>query len=234
MKRTCFSENTNLYENNDMRVPSDVKKANYLRMKRLTLITTFIFSVLVSMAQDYTKLTAAFSDSYAKEKSEKYSDAASALKAIYDANSYEINLRLGWLTYLGGQFSESMSYYNKAIELMPYAIEPRLGVVLPASSIGNWDMVIIQYNKILAIDPNNTVTLYRLGLISYDKKEYKQAYQYFEKVVNLYPFDYQSVIMLAWTNYRLGKTREAKILFNKALLYYPEDASAKEGLNLIK
>ncbi|MEI6047454.1 MAG: tetratricopeptide repeat protein [Bacteroidota bacterium] len=203
-------------------------------MKRLTLLTALLFLVLVSMAQDYTKLTAAFSDSYAKEKSEKYGDAITALKAYYDVNSYEINLRLGWLTYLQGQFSESTGYYNKAIELMPYAIEPRLGVVLPASALGNWDLVIVQYNKILAIDPNNTLTLYRMGLILYDKKDYKLAYQQFEKVVNLYPFDYQSVLMLAWTNYRLGKTREAKILFNKALLYYPEDASAKEGLSLIK
>ena len=203
-------------------------------MKRITLLSIFIFIVAGAGAQDYTKLTAAFSDSYAKEKSGKYSDAALALKACYDASSYEINLRLGWLTYLQGQFSESLGYYNKAIDLMPYAIEPRLGLVLPASSLGNWDVVIAQYSKILAIDPNNTITLYRLGLISYDKKDYLQAYQYFEKVVNLYPFDYQSVLMLAWTNYKLGKIREAKILFNKALLYYPEDASAKEGLSLIK
>ena len=203
-------------------------------MKRIALITIFIFSVVLISAQDYTKLTAAFSDSYAKEKLEKYGEAVTVLKACYDPNSYEINLRLGWLTYLQGQFSESLNYYNKAVELMPYAIEPRFGMVLPASSMGNWDMVIAQYNKILAIDPNNTVTLYRLGLISYDKKDYKLAYQYFEKVVNLYPFDYQSVLMLGWTNYRLGKTREAKILFNKALLYYPDDSSAKEGLALIK
>jgi tetratricopeptide (TPR) repeat protein len=203
-------------------------------MKRLTFFAIFIISVITANAQDYTKLTTAFSESYAKEKSQKYAEAATALKAYYDADSYEINLRLGWLTYLQGQFSESMGYYNKAIELMPYAIEPRLGLVLPASSLGNWDMVISQYNKILTIDPNNTVTLYRLGLIMYDKKDYKQAYQYFEKIVNFYPFDYQSVLMLAWTNFRLGKTREAKVLFSKALLYYPEDASAKEGLGLIK
>ena len=117
---------------------------------------------------------------------------------------------------------------------MPYAIEPRLGVVLPASALGNWEVVINHYNKILAIDPNNTVTLYRLGLIYYDRKNYKQASQYFEKVVNLYPFDYQSILMLGWTSFRLGKTREAKVLFSKALLYYPEDASTKEGLSLIK
>jgi tetratricopeptide (TPR) repeat protein len=203
-------------------------------MKKTALTAIFIFSVLASMAQDYTKLTAAFSDSYAKEKSGKYAEAVTVLKTYYDPNSYEINLRLGWLTYLEGQFSESTGYYNRAIDLMPYAIEPHLGAVLPASSLGNWDIVIAQYNKILTIDPNNTVTLYRLGLISYDKKDYTQAYKLFEKVVNLYPFDYQSVLMLAWTNFRLGKTREAKILFNKALLYSPEDASAKEGLGLIK
>ncbi len=179
-------------------------------------------------------LTAAFSDSYAKEKAGKFGDAVSALKDVYIADSYEINLRLGWLTYLQGKFNESIGYYSKAIDLMPYAIEPRFGLALPTSAMGNWDMVIEQYNKILSIDPNNTVTLYRMGLISYDKKDYKKAYQQFEKVVNLYPFDYQSVIMLAWTNYQLGKVREAKVLFNKALLYYPEDPSAKEGLGLIK
>lgn len=203
-------------------------------MKKLILLFLFSCIVVFASAQDYAKLAAAFSESYTKEKAGKYADAVSALKAYYDPALYEINLRLGWLTYLQGQFTESIGYYNKAIDLMPYAIEPRLGVVLPASSMGNWDVVISNYNKILSIDPNNTVTLYRLGLISYDRKDYKQAYQHFEKVVNLYPFDYQSMLMLAWTDYRLGKTREAKVLFNKVLLYSPGDTSALEGLGLIK
>ncbi|HCT29702.1 MAG TPA: hypothetical protein DIW31_02970 [Bacteroidales bacterium] len=201
-------------------------------MKKLTFLAIFLLSTYLSISQD--QLTLAFSDSYAKEKSGKYADAVTSLKAYYDEKSYEINLRLGWLTYLQGQFSESLGYYNKAVELMPYAIEPRLGVALPASALGNWDMVIAQYNKILSIDPNNTLTLYRMGLISYEKKEYQQAYKYFEKIVNLYPFDHDSLLMFAWANLKLGKTREAKILFNKTLLYNPDDASAKEGLALIK
>jgi len=203
-------------------------------MKKFTLFTFFVLFFFVSMAQDQEKLMAAFNSSYVKEKEGKFDEAAKALKAFYDASSYEINLRLGWLTYLQGQFSESLGYYNKAIDLMPYAIEPRLGVVLPLSAQGNWEVVVSQYNKILEIDSKNTLILYRMGLISYDKKDYKQAYQYFEKVVNLYPWDYQSVLMLAWSNLKLGKTREAKILFNKVLLYYPGDTSSKEGLSLIK
>jgi len=97
----------------------------------------------------------------------------------------------------------------------------------------------MKVNQIIAIcenwfDPNNTLVLYRMGMISYENKDYQKAYTYFQKVVNLYPFDYYSVLMLGWTNYQLGKTKEAKILFQKALLYDPTSASAKEGLSLIK
>lgn len=204
-----------------------------MKVKNLILLVLTTMSVNLA-AQDFTKLSAAFAESYAKEKEGRYADAAKPLKAMYDEKSYEVNLRLGWLTYQQGQFSESVGYYSKAIELMPYAIEPRLGIVLPASAMGNWGTVVEQYNKILSIDPNNTLVLYRMGMISYENKDFKKAYTYFEKVVNLYPFDYYSVLMLGWTNYQLGKTKEAKILFQKALLYDPTSASAKEGLSLIK
>jgi Flp pilus assembly protein TadD len=40
--------------------------------------------------------------------------------------------------------------------------------------------------------------------------------------------------MFGWTNFRMGKLNEAKVLFNKALLVKPNDASALEGLSLIK
>jgi len=204
-----------------------------MKVKNLILLVLTTMSVNLA-AQDFTKLSAAFAESYAKEKEGKYADATKPLKAMYDEKSYEVNLRLGWLTYLQGQFSESIGYYSKAVELMPYAIEPRLGIVLPASAMGNWGSVVEQYNKILSIDPNNTLVLYRMGMISYENKDYLKAYTYFQKVVNLYPFDYYSVLMLGWTNYQLGKTKEAKILFQKALLYDPTSASAKEGLSLIK
>jgi len=204
-----------------------------MNTKKLILLGLTLISLNLA-AQDFVKLTEAFSKSYAKEKEGKYDEAAKALKAFYDEKSYEVNLRLGWLTYLQGQFSESVGYYSKAVKLMPYAIEPRMGIVLPESAMGNWGAVVEQYNKILSIDPNNTTVLYRLGMINYENKDYKKAYSYFEKVVNLYPFDYYSVLMLGWTNYQLGKTKEAKILFQKALLYDPTSASAKEGLSLIK
>lgn len=179
-------------------------------------------------------LISTFKKSYELEKEGEYKKAIDELKKVYDAKSYEINLRLGWLNYQAGVFTESVAHYQKALNLMPYSEEAKFGLILPQAAVGKWDEVISLYKKILATSPNNTIANYRLGLIYYGKKQYDTAFKHFEKVVNLYPFHYDGLIMLAWTNLQMGKTREAKVLFNKVLLYSPDDKSAKDGLNKIK
>lgn len=184
--------------------------------------------------QNASDIIAAFQQSYLNENTGKYANAIEVLKNVYNEDSYEMNLRLGWLTYQSGLFSESLAFYNKAIGLMPYSIEPRWGVVMPAGALGNWEAVINQYQKILEINPNNSVAHHRLGLIYYGRDEFQKAYKHFEKVVNLYPFDYDGLTMLAWTNFNLGKQREAIVLFRKALMHTPSGSSALEGLKLLE
>ncbi len=184
-------------------------------------------------AQDAAQ-QAAFSTSYTLEYKGEYAKAAEAIKKVYDEKSYELNLRAGWLNYEAGLYTESQNYYKKAVVLKPNSLEARFGYIYPTAVLGNMDQVIIQYNKILEIDPQNTTANYRMGLYYYDKKVYQSAYKHFEKVVNLYPFGYDALLMYAWANYQLGKTKEAKVLFNKALLISPTSKSALEGLSLIK
>ena len=205
--------------------------------KKLILLTVsvlFVFSFHDAQSQDVSEIISAFQQSYIHEASGNFHESMEVLKNVYDEKSYELNLRLGWLAYSSGLFSESIAFYNKAITLMPYSIEARFGIVYPASALGNWNMVISHYEKILEINPNNSIVTHRLGLIYYGREEYSEAYSYFEKVVNLYPFDYDALIMFAWTNYKLNKNREAKILFQKALMHTPGGASAIEGLGLLK
>jgi tetratricopeptide (TPR) repeat protein len=197
-------------------------------------ISLFIIGSLSLTAQNYTVLQDAFAKSQAYEARGNFTDAIAIMKTIYQQDSYEINLRLGWVTYLAGLFTESSAYYQEAIKLKPYSIEAKFGVVNPASALGNWDQVITQYNEILTIDPQNTLANYRMGSIYYGRKDYTKAEKYLEKVINLYPFDYDSLVLYAWTNLKLGKTREAQVLFNKVLLNRPKDVSALEGLALIK
>lgn len=203
-------------------------------LKSLTIaFCLLMLSAAYGFSQDKT-IVQAFSSSYTQEAKGDYTAAAKDIMTVYNENSYEINLRMGWLKYMCGMFTESISYYEKAIKLKPLSEEARLGIVLPASSLGNWDQVMLHYNKILEQSPNQTTVLYRMGLIYYNKGDYAKAGSYFEKLVNLYPFTYDGLIMYAWTCFKLGKLNEAKVLFNKVLLLSPDDSSAAEGLSLIK
>jgi len=202
-------------------------------MKTL-LAFCFIVMFITGRGQQQALLLTAFTQSYAEENTGNYSAAIKTLKSVYNEDNYEVNLRIGYLHYMAGLFTESLTYYQRCIALMPYAIEARMGLVLPAAALGNWSMVENEYKKILVTDPQNSIANYRMGLLLYGRKEYTSAYPYFEKVVNLYPFGYDALLMFAWTHLQLGKYREAKVLFQKVLLYSPGDASALEGISLIK
>jgi tetratricopeptide (TPR) repeat protein len=203
-------------------------------LKRISIIALFILMSGYLIAQSQSVTQAAFVKSYEAEKEGNYISAISSLKSVYQVDSYVLNVRLGWLCYLAKQYSESIKYYDKSIALKPYAIEARFGCVKPLSAIESWEKVKSHYVEILKIDPQNTVANYWLGVIYYNRKDYTNAIKLFEKVVNLFPLDYDSVIMLAWSKLNTGKSADAKVLFNHALILRPEDASALSGLKLIK
>jgi len=209
------------------------------KSKKLILLAFVIVVVSQISARSDTDggpdsdLQKAFKESYQYEAKEQYSSAIDVLKSVYEASSYEINVRLGWLNYLAKRYNESIMYYQIATDILPYSIEAKFGIVNPLAAQEKWDKVAEQYVVILNIDSQNTLANYRLGLYYYYKANYTNAYKHFEKVVNLYPFDYSSVLMYAWANFQLGKTREAELLFNKVLIISPDDTSALEGLGLL-
>ena len=194
----------------------------------------FIGFTSLLYAQTTNDLQTAFSKSYSNEEGKDYNAAISDLSNYYDASSYEINVRLGWLYYFTGDYSNSLKYYKIAMNLMPYSIEAKFGYVLPLSAMGNWNDVINIYQEILITDSQNSIANYRLGLIYYERAQFETSLKFTEKVVNMYPFDYDSIILLAWINLKKEDYRKAKILFNKSLLISPGNASALEGLKLIQ
>jgi tetratricopeptide (TPR) repeat protein len=203
-------------------------------VRKTLLLLVFSCMACITNGQDSKTIIMAFGESYAFEADASYKDAIGSLKAVYDPASYHINLRLGWLHYISGDFTGSAAYYQRAIELKPYAIEARFGLTYPASSLGNYAMVKEQYIKILEVDPLNTVANYYFGLMHYETGDFEMAAILFGKVVNLYPYDEASLLMYAWSKFRLGKLREAEVLFNTVLMIDPENESAAEGLDLIK
>jgi tetratricopeptide (TPR) repeat protein len=199
-----------------------------------SLATAFFLIMVVTLnAQHITELQSAYSKSYTAENQNNYTLAISEVESIYKEDDYVSNIRLGWLNYLSKKYNESIPYYMKAIALKPGAIEARLGCVKPLSAIENWEKVKEQYLEILKIDPLNSTANYWLGVIYFNRKDFKTAINLFEKVVNLFPLDYDSVIMLAWSKLNNSNYADSKILFEQALIIRPNDPSASNGMHLI-
>lgn len=207
-------------------------KMKLLRKQSIALF--FTVAALSLSAQNNKVLMTAFSQSYDYEAIAKYDAAISSLNAVYSDKSYEINLRMGWLNYLAGKYKESVTYYQKAITLMPAATEPKWAIINSYTKLESWNDIVNTYLSILKLDPKNATANYNLGSIYYFRKDYFSAKKYFDVSLNLYPFGYNNILMSAWTNYFLGNKNEAVTLFNKTLLYSPNDKSALEGLSLIK
>lgn len=204
-------------------------------LKRLSIVVLIAATSLpFVVAQTPTTWQNTFYRSYDLEKASNYAGAISELKKVYKVDDYFVNIRMGWLHYLAKNNQESLKYYQIAIKLKPSAVEAKFGCVKPLSAMELWDAVKEQYLAILKIDPSNTRASYWLGVIYYNRKEYPKADKLFEKIVTLYPLDYDSVIMLAWTRYREGRKAEAKTCFNHALTLIPNDKDALSGLKLVQ
>ena len=201
-------------------------------MVRIVLFLMIFLTGSASMANE--GLVEAFRVSYEREAAGELEQAVQVLEQVYQPDHYELNVRLGWLNYEQGSMDEALKYYRRAVDLKPYAVEPKLGLALPLSALGRWEDIIELYREVLRIDPQNSLVNYRMGLIYYNRGEYEQADPYLDKVVNLYPFDYDSLLLFAWNKLMLRRSREARVLFEKVLLASPGDASALRGLELLR
>ncbi|MDX2171497.1 MAG: tetratricopeptide repeat protein [Bacteroidota bacterium] len=161
-----------------------------------------------------------------------YKSAITTLKQVYDKNSFELNMMLAWMCYESKLYTEAVDYYKICIILNPTSLDPRFGIASPLYALGNTNELIEQYQKILEIDPQNSVANYRLGSIFYYKNQYERASKYFDVLVQHYPFSYDELLMHGWNNYQLGKKQEAKELFVKVLMLSYNDKSALDGLEL--
>ncbi|MDP1728029.1 MAG: tetratricopeptide repeat protein [Bacteroidota bacterium] len=192
---------------------------------RLFALSLFVSSIL--FAQQNTEL--AFSKSYSFEYETQYTKAIAVLLDL-NIDTYQINLRLGWLNYLNKDYIKSESYYKKAVAIEPASVEARFGHVLPLSALGNWNSVLNVYLEIIKYDPNNSIANYRIASIYYSRKEYGNASTYVNRVLRLYPFDYDSNLLYGKILLAQGKNMDAKKYLGKALEYNPQSDEVKAEL----
>jgi tetratricopeptide (TPR) repeat protein len=192
-------------------------------MKQI-IIAMLIFISTVNNAQQGSDL--AFSKSYSFEYDNQYTKAISSIVDLH-SDTYQINLRLGWLYYLSKDYTKSEQYYKKAITQEKTSIEARFGLVLPMSAVANWNAILSTYLEIIKLDPNNSIANYRIASIYNARKDYLNSNLYVVKVLKLYPFDFDSNLLYSKNLIALGKNADAKKHLNMALEYNPQSEEAK-------
>jgi tetratricopeptide (TPR) repeat protein len=195
-------------------------------MKKL-ILALLIATYIPTIAQQNSDL--AFSKSYAFEYETQYSKAIAAVTDLH-ADTYEINLRLGWLYYLSKDHTKSEQFYKKAVSLEKSSIEARFGLVLPMAALGDWNNILATYLEITKLDGNNSIANYRIASIYFVRKDYVSSTAYTLKVLKLYPFDYDSNLLYGKILAASGKNTEAKKYLTKALEYNPQSEEAKTAL----
>ena len=134
-----------------------------------------VFSLTLYSQQNFED---AYRKSYVHEKSGQYKEAIEDLRVVNDLKSYEWNLRVGYLCYLNKQYVESENYYTKAIEIMPYSIDAKLGVILPS-----------YFEKVVNLYPFTYYALLMDAWCNLNLGKYTQAKILFNKVLLVSPGD---------------------------------------------
>lgn len=197
--------------------------------RRFALLLFAALSLYVKAAdEDYVSK---FLQSYKKEQSGDIPGAISVMTTVY-TDCYEKYIRLGELHYRNNDYVSALRSFQFALEFKPRSVEAYLLVVQAGARIKDWKLVGDSYDKILDIDPDNKTALYYRGLLHYNTKQYQLSKQKLDHLVELYPLDYDGVILLAWCNYHIGFITRAKKLFNLALCINSDSKSAREGLKM--
>ena len=86
------------------------------------------------------------------------------------------------------------------------------------------------YNKILKIDSNHTDTIFLLGTLFLQKKEFQNAIELFHKVLAINSNHVNAIHNLGFASIEIGKPKEAKELLKKVIQMQPKHLDAHYNL----
>jgi len=203
-------------------------------MYRIILITILLIIASFSLlAQNNGKDL--ISASYSAETAKNYTLALEKMKALeaQDTTDAFYKLRIGWLYYLSGKYSESLSYYKKSLKLSP-CVDAQVGIVNCYLYLGSWNDAISLCKEILTTYPDYTDVLLKAGFAAYMKKEYNQSINYYLKaiIVNPYSFEARGYIVAAY--YYNGNNNEAKKHYQFLKKYDPSSPAVKDFAKVLE
>jgi len=207
--------------------------------KKIVFFTVFLILIALPiglLADETAKIPELFSTSFNHESNGNYAEALNSVLMILriDHRNYTAMLRAGWLSYLKGDYSNSIDYYRKAVLLEPEAIEPGLGLMLPLMASKKWNAAGDVARKILKFDTKNFLASSRMAYILFSQGRYGEAEKEYRKIISEYPADIEMKLGLGWTYLRMGHKSKAAGVFREVLMVRKNNTSAQNGMELIE
>jgi tetratricopeptide (TPR) repeat protein len=160
-----------------------------------------------------------------------------AIQAIQDQHGdqpqdYALNVRLGWLHYLAGNYGNSADYYYAAIQISPRSSEAGVGYLLPLLSQGRYKDAESFARQIIKGDPGNYYANLRLAVALRFQGKYDEAEKVIRQMLDAYPSDVHFMNEKGMLDLARDKKDAAKQSFANVLALDPENATAKTQLGL--
>lgn len=170
--------------------------------------------------------------SYDYERSQDYENAIRALGPVYDEypSGYTVNLRMGWLFYLNGNYANAIAHYEVAESTAPFALEPKLGHLLPLMAQERWDEVERVAYQVVSVDHYSYYGNLRLGIALRMRGKLEPALQVILKMSTAYPTDTLYLQELARLAVARGDTEEAIARYTDVQILDPENQEARAYL----
>ncbi len=177
-----------------------------------------------------------FETSYAKALNNKYDEAIAPLRKLIKKypSDYIMNVRLGYLYFLKGDFKASVDYYEKGVQIKSKAVEPYQGILLPLMGLKNYKESIKWGQRALIVDPFNYTVLSTVAYACYLNGDYKRATFYYLRLTELYPSDVTMRVGLGWSYLKAGDKMKAQKEFIQVLNLSPTNQLAFTGYDLSK
>ena len=182
-----------------------------------------------------TEVQKLWMSSYAAEAEKDYEGAIAAIKKLIiladvGKNCF-VQMRLGWLHYLDGDFEEGAAAYRRSAALAPGAITPRIGLLNCYQALNRIDESLETANSILKIDPLNYRAHKTLGDLYYVREDYARASSHYLRLTAAYPDDLQIATSVGWCYLKLGEKELAAQIFVDVLAIQPENIAANSGIS---
>ena len=187
--------------------------------------------LLISISLFALNIKKIYYKSYNYEKMGDYKDAIKVLIPLYEKypNGYTLNLKLGYLFFLNKNYENSIKHYKKASLILPYSLEPLLGLARVYLYMGKYNNSIKYSELIIKKDYYNYYGNYYLISALYYKKNYKDALLVINKMLTIYPTSVLFLNQLGLIYENIDKAK-AKKIFEEVLILDPNNVIAKKYL----